>query len=58
MSEFYYSTDSEEHLIDIGEKQEPQWDALTDWELAEELSESFNEKSLKKILIKHISKTS
>lgn len=40
---YYYSTDSEDHLINIGERQEPQWDDLTSWELNEDLVDSFND---------------
>ena len=41
MSEFYYSTDSEEHLINIGEKQEPQWDKVTEEELWEDIDKAY-----------------
>lgn len=35
---FYYSTDSNEHLINIGEKSEPQWDYLTEQEISEDIN--------------------
>ena len=34
---FVYSTDSDEHLENIGEKSVPQWDELTDIELSEDI---------------------
>lgn len=33
-----YSTGSEEHLINIGVKSEPQWDELTDYEIQEDIN--------------------
>jgi len=33
-----YSTDSDEHLINIGEKSEPQWCELTDAEIKEDVN--------------------
>jgi len=42
MSDFYYSTDSDKHLENIGEKQEAQWDEQYDMELWEDLIESWD----------------
>ena len=33
-----YKTDSDEHLINIGVKSEPQWDALTEYEIIEDIN--------------------
>lgn len=38
----YYSTDSEEHLINTKQKEEPQWDELTSEQLDEELADSWD----------------
>jgi len=42
MNNFYYSTDSEEHSINIGEKSEDQWDELTRIEMEEDLTDSWD----------------
>lgn len=42
MNNFYYSTDSEEHLINIGDKEEDQWDELTRIEMEEDLMDSWD----------------
>ena len=40
MSYVVYSTDSDEHLVNIGEKSEPQWDYLTEQDLEQDQYDS------------------
>ena len=42
MSDLIYSTESEEHKINIGEKEEPQWCELTEEELKWDLMDSWD----------------
>ena len=42
MSDVVYKTDSDEHLINIGEKSEPQWDYLTEQDLEQDLYDSWD----------------
>ena len=42
MSKLYYSTESEEHLINIGDKDDDQWDELTRIEMEEDLLDSWD----------------
>ena len=42
MSELYYSTESEEHLTNIGDKDDDQWDELTRIEMEEDLLDSWD----------------
>ena len=42
MSDVVYSTDSDEHLVNIGEKSEPQWDYLTHQDLDQDLYDSWD----------------
>tara|TARA_R110000851_G_scaffold317339_1_gene480780 strand:+ start:11482 stop:11652 length:171 start_codon:yes stop_codon:yes gene_type:complete len=37
MTDIVYSTDSEEHLINIGELSQPDWDIFTQAELQEDI---------------------
>ena len=37
MSDIYYSTDSVEHLVNIGKKSEEQWCELTEDEIQEDI---------------------
>ena len=42
MSDVIYRTDSDEHLINVGEKQEPQWCELTDEEIKQDIMDSWD----------------
>lgn len=42
MIDVIYSTDSEEHLINTGEKSEPQWCELTDEEAKQDIMDSWD----------------
>ena len=42
MGDLYYSTGSDTHLINIGEKAEDQWDELTEMELEEDIMDMWD----------------
>ena len=42
MSELFYSTDSDEHKINTGERQEEQWCELTDEEIKQDIMDSWD----------------
>ena len=42
MSDVIYKTDSDEHLINIGEKSDGQWCELTDLEVKQDIMDSWD----------------